>query len=160
MHNRPHLIVMGVSGCGKSSFGRLLAEYLNIPFIEGDAFHPQPNIAKMAAGISLDDSDREPWLHTLNHELRHADGRVVLSCSALKQSYRNLLVNGIMPVPQFIHLAGSFELIHGRMQARSNHFMPADLLQSQFDTLENPADAITLSIEYSLEELLQQFLAL
>jgi gluconokinase len=131
-------VVMGVSGCGKSEIGRRLAAHLGVAHIEGDADHPPANIAKMAAGIPLDDADRQGWLLQLQARIRaaaEAGAGLVLSCSALKRRYRDLLRGGD-PNLYFVHLDGSRELIAARMQARSNHFMPVTLLDSQFRDLE------------------------
>ncbi len=131
-------VVMGVSGCGKSEIGHRLAERLGIEHFEGDDDHPPANIAKMAAGIPLDDSDRREWLQILQARIRNAaaNGKgLVLSCSALKRRYRDILRGGDADL-FFVHLAGSRELIAQRMQARANHFMPVSLLDSQFRDLE------------------------
>ncbi|HEY8901384.1 MAG TPA: gluconokinase [Chthoniobacterales bacterium] len=153
-------IVMGVSGCGKSSVASLLADRTGGLFLDADDFHPAANKAKMAAGIPLNDDDRWPWLDALSAELRAqaAAGRTVfLACSALKQTYRDRLVAG-NPSLRFIYLKGSRELILGRMQARENHFMPPALLDSQLATLEEPVDAITVSIEPPLEAIVDEAL--
>jgi carbohydrate kinase (thermoresistant glucokinase family) len=151
------IIVMGVSGCGKSSVAealcaRLLTAGLAAKLLEGDEFHPQANIEKMRSGQSLNDQDREPWLRRLNQELLQTlkQGQfAVLACSALKEKYRSLLGAGI-DVPLWLHLVGSFELIETRMKARQHLYMPASLLRSQFETLEPPLDALNLSIETPL----------
>ncbi len=137
-----HIIVMGVSGCGKSTLAHALAIRLGWPMIEGDEYHPASNIAKMAAGIPLTDADRMPWLTQLNLELKKHP-HAVLSCSALKISYRALLRKNL-PSPLLVHAHGTFETLLARTQARQasgSHFMPAALLQSQFDTLELPSRA-------------------
>lgn len=131
-------VVMGVSGCGKSAIGTLLAERLGIAHFEGDADHPPANIEKMGAGIPLDDDDRKGWLLLLQARLKQAadQGRgLVMSCSALKRRYRDLLRAGD-PGLVFVHLVGDRELIAARMQARPNHFMPVKLLDSQLNDLE------------------------
>lgn len=131
-------IVMGVSGCGKSEIGRLLGERLGFTHVEGDEHHPQANIDKMAAGQPLDDHDRQGWLLILQQQIREAvdrDAGLVLSCSALKRRYRDLLRGGD-PDLYFVHLDGDRELIAQRMQARADHFMPVTLLDSQFRDLE------------------------
>jgi carbohydrate kinase (thermoresistant glucokinase family) len=159
------IIVMGVSGCGKSSVAqaltqRLQQESLSATMLEGDEFHPQANIEKMRSGQALDDQDREPWLLRLNEELRStlAKGEfAVLACSALKQKYRDLLSQGIES-PIWIHLNGSFDLIEARMKARQHKYMPASLLRSQFETLEPPQQAINLNIEDPIETLVDQAL--
>lgn len=126
---------MGVSGSGKSTVGAALARRLAVPFIDADTLHPPANIAKMTAGEPLDDDDRRPWLERVGEWLAdHRDGAVA-SCSALKRKYRDQL-RAHCPEVEFLHLAGSPELIGGRLAARSGHFMPAALLRSQFDALE------------------------
>lgn len=126
---------MGVSGSGKSTVGAALAQRLRVPFVDADTLHPVANIAKMAAGEPLDDDDRHPWLERVGEWLAaHRDGAVV-SCSALKRTYRDQL-RAHCPGVEFLHLSGSAELIGGRLAGRTDHFMPAALLRSQLDTLE------------------------
>lgn len=145
------IIVMGVSGCGKSTVGEALANKLNLPFIEGDKLHPQSNVDKMAEGKPLTDEDRWPWLTVIGEELRNGyavDG-IVISCSALKQSYRNHLRNAVDGNLRFVYLDGSVELLNERMGARTGHFMPLSLLKTQLATLEIPTGepgVITVSI--------------
>jgi gluconokinase len=133
----PHVIVvMGVAGTGKTTIGPLVAEALGVPYAEGDDFHPPANIAKMSAGIPLDDADRGPWLDAIGawaHE-RAGHGGVV-SCSALKRGYRDRL-RAAAPDVVFLHLTGDRALIERRMGERQGHFMPTALLDSQFATLE------------------------
>jgi gluconokinase len=129
---------MGVSGCGKSEIGQRLASRLQVRYAEGDADHPATNIAKMAAGIPLSDADRQEWLLVLQARIRSAKEQgesLVLSCSALKRRYRDLLREGD-PELVFVHLEGDRELIAARMGARPGHFMPLTLLDSQFRDLE------------------------
>lgn len=146
------IIVMGVSGCGKSTVGQALAGRLGWDFRDGDAFHPPANVAKMSAGAPLTDDDRWPWLDAIARHvagLETGGGHVVIACSALKRAYRDRLRASGARI-RFVHLAGTYELIDGRMKARVNHFMPPSLLASQFATLEPPgADeaAITVSID-------------
>lgn len=129
------VVVMGVSGSGKSTVGVALAQRLRVPFVDADTLHPPANIAKMVAGEPLDDDDRYPWLEKVGEWLTdHRDGGVV-SCSALKRKYRDQL-RAHSPRVRFLHLVGTPELISGRLAARIGHFMPAGLLQSQFDALE------------------------
>ncbi len=146
----PRLVVMGVSGCGKSTLGRALASALALPFVEGDELHPARNVERMAAGIALTDADRQGWLEAIAQKLRNASeqGRgLVVSCSALKRSYRDLLRSGA-PDLRFIHLHGAPELLAQRLRARSGHYMPASLLQSQLETLELPgADEAVLRVD-------------
>jgi carbohydrate kinase (thermoresistant glucokinase family) len=134
---------MGVSGCGKSTVGALLAQRLGLEFLDADEFHPPENVAKMAAGLPLDDADRRPWLERLNAELRKRKD-VVIACSALKESYRKVLAQGTDC--RFVHLRGSIELIRSRMQERKHRYMPASLLESQFATLQPPKRAIEVDI--------------
>ncbi|AVR99021.1 gluconokinase [Pseudoduganella armeniaca] len=155
---------MGVSGCGKSSVGIALAQALDVRFVEGDRFHSAANVAKMAAGIPLTDDDRADWLHSLQAEIRaavHAGVGIVVSCSALKRRYRDLLRAGD-PRLRFAHLDGSRELIAARMAAREGHYMPLSLLDSQLATLEplQPDEAgLRLAIEDDVAALVREILA-
>ena len=153
------IIVMGVSGTGKSTIGKMLAEQLDLSFYDADDFHPQANIDKMQQGIPLNDEDRKPWLTHLSSQLAAwAPDGAVLACSALKASYRELLSDhGQLPI-HWVHLSGSMELISSRMKARANHFMPETLLRSQFEALESPQDAITIDIEPDPEMIISQIL--
>jgi gluconokinase len=149
---------MGVSGCGKTAVGSLLAQQLGARFIDADDLHPQANVEKMRAGMPLDDADRAPWLALLNGRLRDARAAgepVVLACSALKQRYRDQLAEGV-PGLRFVHLAGSRDLIAARLAARRHRYMPARLLDSQFATLEPPADAIVLDVALPLGAIVEQ----
>jgi beta-N-acetylhexosaminidase len=133
---KPRIIVMGVSGCGKTTIGGLVARELDVPFLDGDSLHPVENVAKMAAGTPLTDEDRWPWLATVGAELAKAgDGGMVLACSALRRSYRDA-IRKQAPDTIFLHLHGSKEVLSQRMEGRSGHFMPAALLESQLATLE------------------------
>lgn len=132
--SRP-VVVMGVSGTGKSTIGRALAETLDAPFVEGDDLHPPANRQKMAAGIPLTDDDRGPWLDAVAAEL---DRPVVVACSALKRRYRDRL-RAAAPDLVLVFLHGEATLLAARMEGREGHFMPASLLRSQLDTLEEPA---------------------
>jgi carbohydrate kinase (thermoresistant glucokinase family) len=134
---------MGVSGCGKSTVGALLAQRLGVEFLDADEFHPPENVAKMAAGVPLTDEERSPWLERLNAELRKRNN-AVLACSALKESYRELLARDLEC--RFVLLRGSIELIRSRLQERKHRYMPASLLESQFAALEPPARAIEVDI--------------
>lgn len=158
---KPHFyIVMGVSGSGKTSVGKLLAGHLGWDFYDADDFHPAENLAKMANGIPLNDSDRHPWLRSL-HDLISVNLQknqpCVLACSALKESYRHQLLQGNSNV-QLVYLKGSYDLIWSRMSARSNHYMKPRMLQSQFEVLEEPADALTIDITPSPEEIVREVL--
>ena len=138
--NSDIFVVMGVSGCGKSTVGAKLAEALQLPFLEGDVLHPERNVALMAAGVPLSDADREGWLQALAERLRqaHAAGRgLVLSCSALKRAYRDILRSGA-PGLRLVYLHGEHALLAARMAARTGHYMPLSLLDSQLATLEPP----------------------
>ena len=127
---------MGVSGCGKTTIGDLVARGLGAPFLDGDSLHPVENVAKMAAGTPLTDEDRWPWLATVGSELANAgDGGLVLACSALKRCYRDA-IRALAPGTVFLHLHGSKEVLGSRLEGRSGHFMPAALLDSQLATLE------------------------
>jgi gluconokinase len=134
------IILMGVSGSGKSFIGERLAKKLGWSFYEGDDYHPQPNVMKMSKGMALTDADRAPWLealHGLIGELIAQDESAILACSALKRTYRDQLVDGHDDV-QIVYLRGSYDLIRARMEARKGHFMKVDLLASQFEALEEP----------------------
>ncbi len=147
------LVTMGVSGSGKSYFGRKLAEAMGAIFYEGDDFHPPDNIAKMNRGTPLTDADRLPWLRDLNRVLLAAVERgetVVLACSALRKAYRDILRKDV-PELQFIFLKGSHELITRRLVERRGHFMPPDLLESQFQALEEPEDALVVDISQPVQ---------
>ncbi|MBI1244746.1 MAG: hypothetical protein GC202_07050 [Alphaproteobacteria bacterium] len=139
---------MGVAGCGKSTIGPLLAEALGGNFAEGDQFHPPANVAKMSRGEPLDDADRMPWLNAMAAAIRDwrtKDRPTVLACSALRQRYREILSDGSDEV-HFVYLRGSEATIGARLSARRGHFMPPSLLKSQFQTLEEPSDAIVADV--------------
>lgn len=148
-----HVVVMGVSGCGKSTTGQALAQELGWVFVEGDAFHPAANVAKMRAGTPLTDDDRWPWLRALADEIaRHdrAGQSVVLGCSALRRSYRDVLRSGVARV-RFLHVHGSRAQLIARLQGRKGHFFPPQLLDSQLQTLEMlQADEDGLMIDLGL----------
>jgi gluconokinase len=138
------VLVMGVAGVGKTTIGEALARALGWRFIDADDYHPPQNVAKMKAGIPLEDTDRSPWLAHLNKLLKEEEN-AVLACSALKESYRQRLAQGIADFT-VVYLHGSAELIRSRMETRSHRFMPAALLESQFAALEPPKDAITIDV--------------
>jgi gluconokinase len=134
----PPLVVMGVSGCGKSTVGSLLGERLGVPFFDGDDFHPAANKAKMASGVPLNDEDRAPWLAEIGAALASPSGGVdscIIACSALKRSYRDLL-RSFAPNTVFIHLSGDERTISDRLGTREHEYMPGSLLSSQLATLE------------------------
>jgi gluconokinase len=138
------VLVMGVAGAGKTTIGEALARSLGWPFIDADDYHPPENVAKMKAGIPLEDADRWPWLSRLNQELKERD-QAVLACSALKASYRERLAQGIDDFVT-VFLQGDFALINERMKGRRHRYMPAALLESQFAALEPPGDAIRVDV--------------
>lgn len=147
------IILMGVSGSGKTTIGRLLAQDLGWPFYDGDDFHPQANVDKMRQGIPLTDDDRDSWLTALRRQIDTLiDNRqsAVLACSALKQAYHDRLGNG-QPEVRFVYLKGNCDLIRQRLLARHGHFMPANLLKSQFDSLEEPEDVPAIDIAQAPE---------
>ncbi|WJY49489.1 gluconokinase [Streptomyces chengbuensis] len=159
----PHVVVvMGMAGTGKTTIGPLIAEALGVPYAEGDDFHPADNIAKMSAGIPLDDADREPWLDAIG---RWAHGRAglggVVSCSALKRIYRDRL-RAAAPDVEFLHLTGDRALIERRMAERKGHFMPTALLDSQFATLQPLQDdeaGVAVDVSGSPQEITERAVA-
>ena len=148
------VLVMGVSGAGKTAIGERLAQRLGFRFIDADDHHPAANVAKMAAGIPLDDADRQPWLEKLNALLRD-ERSAVLACSALKEKYRNILAEGVRDF-RVVHLKGTYEVIHARLAARRHRYMPASLLDSQFAALEAPAGAIEVDVRGSVEDCVER----
>jgi len=138
------VLVMGVSGAGKTTIGERLAQRLGWRFIDADDYHPPANVAKMAAGVPLEDADRWPWLDALNRRLRE-ERDAIIACSALKESYRRRLLAGIEGA-QVVYLHGDKALIAERVAARKHRYMPASLLESQFATLEPPAAAIAVDV--------------
>ncbi len=155
-------VVMGVSGCGKSSVGAAVAERLGIGYIDGDDLHPPENIAKMSRGEPLTDSDRAPWLASVGQRLAAIDGSVIIGCSALKRAYRDIIRERAGEPVCFLHLEGSRETLSERMAKRSGHFMPVSLLESQLATLEAPGldeTAITADIDQPFEQLVDALVA-
>ena len=156
----PRLIIMGVSGCGKSTVGERLGARTRIPFIEGDTLHPPRNVALMAAGTPLTDEDRAGWLDDIASRFGalEADAGLIISCSALKRKYRDRL-RAACPDLRFIHLHGDKTLLEQRLQYRTGHYMPPSLLTSQLQTLEPPSSdepAITLDIALPTDQLVEQ----
>ena len=153
-------VVFGVSGCGKSTIGKRLADQLGIPFYDADDFHPGENIEKMSRGIALDDGDREGWLEelSLNMEKWQKTGGAVLACSALKEKYRKKLSSRASD-PHWIYLRGSYELIESRLDERSGHYMGSRLLRSQFDALEEPDYGLAIDIERSPEQIIKKIIS-
>jgi gluconokinase len=146
------VVVMGVSGCGKSTVGAALAHALGWPFLDADDFHPPANVAKMAAGTPLTDDDRWPWLDRIVDALRQttaASRNAVLACSALRESYRERLA--LAGVIRFVHLRGDHAIIAQRLAQRRHRYMPATLLASQFATLEVPRDAIEIAVDQTVD---------
>lgn len=155
------IVVMGVSGSGKSTVGAALAQRLGVPFADADDFHPRANIAKMKAAIPLDDDDRYPWLEAIGEWLSdHCDTGGVMSCSALKRKYRDQLRRHC-PQTEFVHLSGSPEVIAARQASRPGHFMPASLMASQFATLqplEPDERGVTLDVSHDIDSIVESYL--
>lgn len=150
MTSRPLLVVMGVSGCGKTTVGIALAASLGVPFRDADDLHPAANVAKMAAGIALTDDDRMPWLALVGSALAAAPDGLVIACSALKRVYRQAIL-AAAPSARFVFLDGSRGLLESRVKHREGHFMPASLLDSQLATLE-PLAAHEPGVRVSLDD--------
>jgi gluconokinase len=141
------ILLMGVSGSGKTTIGQMLSAQLNWPFVDGDSLHSPANIAKMAAGIPLTDDDRAPWLqsiHAVMEGWRIQQKNGIIASSALKEKYRKVLLTS--PEIKLVYLRGTYDLIYSRMQHRPGHYMKAEMLQSQFASLEEPKDAIVIDI--------------
>jgi len=162
-HPPPLVVVMGVSGSGKTTVGAALAQRLRVPFADADDFHPAANIAKMSAGVPLTDDDRGPWLATIATWLaEHAAGGGVASCSALRRSYRDILA-AAAPHVFFVHLHGAPDVIAARVAGRPGHFMPTALVESQFATLEplEPDErGAVLDVDQAVDDLVTQSLTL
>lgn len=153
------IIIMGVSGCGKSSVGAALAARLGIPYRDGDDLHPAANVAKMRAGLALNDDDRWPWLDLVAGQLADAPP-LILGCSALRRVYRDRIREGVGGPMIFVYLHGSRAVIEARMAARQGHYMPVSLLDSQFATLEPPGpdEALRVDIDQPLDALVNDIL--
>jgi len=154
-------LIMGVSGSGKTTVGKALAQKLEWDFFDADDFHPAENITKMASGIPLSESDRAPWLaslHNLLSSILKSNRHPVLACSALKEEYRAELLDGMDGI-EVIYLKGNYDLISSRMSARENHYMRPEMLRSQFATLEEPQNALVLDVSASVEELIDKIVA-
>ena len=154
------IVVMCVTGCGKTTVGIALAEKLGITFIDSDDLHSDENKRKMSSGTPLNDSDRQPWLQAVSNTLQSHE-KIVVACSALKKSYREKILVGA-PTTQFIHLVGSQELITARLSERSHEFMPVELLDSQFQTLEplkQSEGGKAIEISQSIEEIVDEITA-
>jgi carbohydrate kinase (thermoresistant glucokinase family) len=151
------IIVMGLAGCGKTTLGKALADRLGYRFIEGDDYHPQTNIAKMALGQALDDDDRGPWLNALANAINN-HGDSIASCSALKRRYRDNLRQSVKAPVSFFYLAASFDVLATRLEQRAGHFMRVTMLDSQWATLEEPqpdeSDIIALDADFAIDCLL------
>jgi gluconokinase len=149
------IVIMGVSGCGKSSVGAELAAQLGCRYMDGDDLHPAANVEKMRAAVPLTDEDRWPWLDRVAQVLR-VEAPVIVGCSALRRAYRDRIRNGVGGPVRFVHLAGSRDIIAARMAKRTGHYMPTALLDSQFATLEPPGpdEAVTVDIDRPLPAIL------
>jgi len=154
------IYIMGVAGSGKTTIGQKLSVATGIPFFDADDFHPPANKEKMKAGQALTDEDRRDWLTRINELAKEQSEKngAIIACSALKEKYRTALSAGIKAPVHWILLQGSFEMIQERMKARKEHFMPASLLQSQFDTLETPGNALVMDIKTSPEKIVADIL--
>lgn len=152
------IVIMGVSGCGKTTVGRRVAEVLRVPFLDADDFHPAANIRKMKRSLPLADDDRRPWLKTVAEKMAEMAGQGggVVACSALKESYRHILFGDSSIPILLVYLKGTRGTLYRRLQHRKSHFMPSDLLDSQLSILEEPEHALTLSIELSPEILCER----
>lgn len=155
---KPIIVVMGVSGSGKTTVGELLAQHLGLPFYDGDDFHPAANIAKMAAGHPLTDEDRAGWLATLAADFQpwEAAGGAVLACSALKESYRQTLQAGASLPLTWVFLDTAPDVLRKRLEARQGHYMKANMLESQLATLEKPTYGLHLTDDVPVETLVEQ----
>ncbi len=155
------IIVTGVSGSGKTTIGLALAEKLDASFYDGDTFHPESNIVKMSSGIPLTDEDREPWLLAINDWIKKKlpSENLIIACSALKESYRKILVTDIDPsLVTWVHLQGGYDIIFKRMNEREGHYMSASMLRSQFETYEVPAYGIKVNIDQHVVQIINDII--
>ena len=152
------IYIMGVSGSGKSTIGQQLSQATGIPFYDGDNFHPQSNINKMVSGQALEDEDRKAWLESIFTFVKKElpKNSLIVACSALKQGYREQLEKGIEKQTKWVYLKGDYNLIRKRVQQRKKHFMPPGLLTSQFNTLEEPTDALIIPIGQPPGQIIKQ----
>ncbi len=151
------IVVLGVSGSGKTTVGTMLADAIKCPFLEGDSLHPRDNVDKMSHGVPLTDADRAPWLSAIHARIVDASERgqgLVVGCSALKQPYRDVLAEGVRIT--WVYLKGSLELIRARLERRQGHFMKAGMLESQFAALEEPTGAIVADVAAPPGAIVQQ----
>jgi len=154
-------LIMGVSGSGKTTLGQALAQKLGWDFFDADDFHPPANIAKMASGIPLSDSDRAPWLAALHDQLSStlkSNRHPILACSALKQKYRVQLLDNINGI-EIIYLKGSYDLIWSRMSTREGHYMRSEMLRSQFAALEDPENVFALDVSMTVKDMIDKIFA-
>lgn len=152
----PAVVVMGVSGSGKSTIGALIAQDLGVPFVDGDSLHPVANVEKMASGTPLTDDDRWPWLAEVGRVLATSESGVVVACSALRRAYRDAIIDA-SPGTQLVHLHGTPAVLGARLEGRSDHFMPSSLLDSQLATLEPLQDdepGFVVDVDQSVAEIL------
>jgi len=156
------IYIMGVSGSGKTTIGKILSEKTGYPFYDADDFHSLENKAKMNAGIPLTDEDRQPWLDSIHHFIAEANKKhpMILVCSALKQRYRKRISEMIEDNCQWIFLEGDFNTILNRLNSRADHYMPPSLLQSQFDALEIPQNATRIDVRKAPDEIIKTILAI
>ncbi len=152
------ILIMGVSGSGKTTVGRMVARVLKVPFVDADDLHPRKNVTKMKQGVPLTDADRSPWLKRVAAEIGRLaeEGGGVVACSALKEDYRGMLMGDRSSQVNLVYLKGERKRLLKRLSERRNHFMPPELLDSQLETLEEPDSALTLSIERSPEVLCEK----
>lgn len=153
------IVIMGVSGSGKTTIGKALSKKLNITFFDGDKFHPEENILKMSNGMKLDDNDRLPWLNSIANFLKRRDFEEkssIVACSALKNTYRAIIKNKIDV--EFVYLKGNKKTIENRLSKRENHFMPSSLLESQFYELEEPNNTISVRINQGISKIVDDII--